>query len=60
MSAYLKPLEEWTLHELATYNQAHILMAIPTGEFNDAVFSAMDLTLRWKAIRTPVPTGEKE
>lgn len=59
MSALLKPFEEWSFEELATYNQANILMAIPVGKFNDAVFSAMDLTLRWKAHLT-APTGNNK
>ena len=60
MSALLKPFEEWSFEELAIYNQANILMAIPVGKFNDAVFSAMDLTLRWKEIRTPATTGDNK
>lgn len=42
------PLADWSFDDLTLYNQTHILMAIPTRKFNDAVFYAMDLTLRWK------------
>jgi hypothetical protein len=46
-----KELRDWSHSELLTYNQAQILLAIPTGEFNIAVWRAMDLTLRWRAER---------
>lgn len=42
------PFEEWTFEKLVRYNQGKIILAIPTGDFNGAVYSACDLTLRWK------------
>lgn len=44
-----KPFEQWTFDELVQYSQGQIVLAIPTGKFNQAVFNAMDLALRWKA-----------
>jgi hypothetical protein len=41
------PLEQWTWQELLAFNQGSILLAIPKGEFNQAVHSAMELTTRW-------------
>lgn len=48
MNIATTPFEQWTFEMLLMYNQANILIAIPKGNFNDAVFVAMDLTLRWK------------
>lgn len=50
----MSPFESWTFEQLVQYNQAKILLAIPTGEFNQAVFNAGDLTLRWKAAQNTV------
>lgn len=44
-----KPMEEWTFQGLVQWNQGQILLAIPQGQFNEAVFVAMDMALRWKA-----------
>ena len=44
-----KPLADWTFEELVRYNQGKILLEIPTGKFNEAVWAACDLALRWKA-----------
>lgn len=49
MSQLDKPFEQWSFDELVKWNQGKIVLAIPTGEFNQAVFNAMDLALRWKA-----------
>lgn len=48
-----RPLNTWTINELANYNQAKILMAIPNGEFNQAVFAAVTLSLHWHSERMP-------
>lgn len=48
-SLALKSFEQWTFEELVRYNQANILIAIPVGDFNGAVWNACDLALRWKA-----------
>jgi hypothetical protein len=45
-------ISTWSFQDLTAWNQAQILLAIPRGEFNQAVFDAMDLTLRWKAAQT--------
>ncbi len=42
-------MSQWAFQDLVTWNQAQILLAIPKGQFNEAVFAAMDLALRWKA-----------
>jgi hypothetical protein len=49
MSYADKPFEQWTFQELVLFNQGTVLLAIPTGKFNQAIFDACDLTLRWKA-----------
>lgn len=50
------PFEQWSFADLVRWNQGQILLAIPAGEFNQAVFTAMDLALRWKAARKgPTP-----
>lgn len=43
-----KPLKEWTFEEIVRYSQGRIILAIPTGDFNDAVWAACDLALRWR------------
>jgi len=45
----LSGIDTWTFQQLVQWNQGQILLAIPTGQFNEAVFAAMDLALRWKA-----------
>lgn len=44
-----KQLEEWTFEEIVRYSQGRIILAIPTGNFNDAVWAACDLALMWRA-----------
>lgn len=46
-----KPLAEWTFEELTRYNQGKIILAIPTGDFNYAVWSACELALQWKCAK---------
>lgn len=41
-------IETWTFQQLVQWNQAQILLSIPSGEFNPSVFAAMDLALKWK------------
>jgi hypothetical protein len=43
-----KPLHEWTFEEVVRYSQGNIILEIPTGGFNDAVWTACELALRWK------------
>lgn len=42
-------MERWSFQDLVRWNQGQILLAIPTGKFNDAIYLAMDMALRWKA-----------
>lgn len=51
-------IETWTFTQLVQWNQGQIVLAIPTGEFNQAVFTAMDLALRWKAAQKRLTNKE--
>jgi hypothetical protein len=46
-----KEIVEYTLDELVQYSQGRIILSIPTGDFNAAVWAAMDLALRWKSLQ---------
>lgn len=52
MNLATTPLEKWTFNELVQYNQATVLMAIPVGQFNQAIFDTCDLALRWKEMQS--------
>lgn len=42
-------LKDMTLQDLIRWQQGLILLAIPTGQFNQAVADACYMALRWKA-----------
>lgn len=44
-----KELKDYTFDELVQMCQGDIVMSIPVGDFNYAVWRAMELVLRWKA-----------
>lgn len=46
-----KNFEDYTFEELTRYIQGRIILAIPTGKFNDEVAYGLDLALRWKHAR---------
>lgn len=51
ISHLTKPMEDWTFRDLVQWNQGQILLSIPQGKFNEAVFAAMDIALRWKEMQ---------
>jgi hypothetical protein len=55
MNPAFTPLEKWTFNDLVQHNQATVLMAIPVGQFNQAIFDACGLVLRWKALQPKAP-----
>jgi hypothetical protein len=45
----MKDLKDMTFEELVQWQQANVVLSIPTGGFNGAIYQAMAMTLRWKA-----------
>ena len=40
--------EDWSFEKLVQYSQGNIVLAIPVGDFNKAVWMACDLAIRWR------------
>lgn len=55
----MKPLNEMTFDELATYCQGTIVLAIPAGDFNYAVWSACDRAIQWRDLQLAKKKLEK-